>query len=148
MTDTIAAVRISRVFSAPRQQVFDAWVKPELRKQWWMASPEMSCAFAEIDARPGGRYRLGMTAPDGSETYVTVGEFVDVVEREKLVFTWSWEHAPNSGGNDTLVTVEFSEVAGGTELTLTHERFKDQQAHDEHTQGWNGCLEQLAGALV
>ena len=149
MTDsetTVSAVQVNRVVKASRQRVFDAWIVPELRQQWWAAHPGMSCPFAEIDAKVGGKYRIGMRAPDADQDYITVGEFVEINPPSKLVFTWTWEQ-PAHGGANTLVTVQFLEVEGGTEVRLTHERFTDQAHADEHNQGWNGCLDSLAATI-
>ena len=44
----------------------------------------------------------------------------------------------------TLVTVEFEPVSAcRTRLTLTHSRFAQNEARDEHEQGWSGCLAKL-----
>lgn len=146
MAETIpaeTALRLRRVFAAPRQRVFDAWTRPEELKRWCAPSEDYSTPIAEIDLRVGGRYRIGMKSPDGN-LYVVTGTYREVQPPEKLVYTWSWE-----GGEmgETLVTVEFREVEGATELVLTHELFPDTKAREDHEQGWTGCLERL-GRLV
>lgn len=55
---------IRRTIDAPRQKVFDAWTRPEHLRKWWRANPAMSTEIAEVDLRVGGRFRLGMKAPD------------------------------------------------------------------------------------
>jgi uncharacterized protein YndB with AHSA1/START domain len=70
-----------------------------------------------------------------------------VVEPEKLVFTWAFEKMPGDDADftpaETLVTVEFIDKDGATEVVITHERFPDEHMRDEHQQGWDGCLEGL-----
>lgn len=142
-TETVTPViRITRTIAAPRQKVFDAWVKPELRKQWWKAHPGMTCQVCDIDATEGGTYRINMT--EGDKEYITVGRFLEVIEPEKLVFTWRWESWRDSHA-DSIVTVELRDVGGKTELTLTHEKLPDANSAKEHTEGWNGCLDTLIG---
>jgi uncharacterized protein YndB with AHSA1/START domain len=80
--------------------------------------------------------------PDGKPFYVH-GVYREIVIPDRLVFTWNWEGGPPFG-SDTLVTLEFHDAAGGTEIVLTHERFETEQARDEHTKGWHGCLEKLS----
>jgi len=46
-------------------------------------------------------------------------------------------------GGETLVTVEFRDQRGETEVILTHERFRNAEERDRHQQGWSGCLERL-----
>ena len=94
-TETQPAVVITKHVSAPRAQVFDAWIKPELRRQWWRATPQMTCTHCEIDARQGGQYRIGMLKPadtgpdpqDGGGEYIVAGEFELIDPPNKLVFT-------------------------------------------------------------
>ena len=144
---------IVRIIAAPTQRVFDAWIDPEHRKKWWAAEPGMTCDFAEIDARVGGRFRINMKQRyhDGIHEWVCVGEFRLVDPPRKLVFTWSWEHedavVPGSAARDTLVTVEFRTVDGGTEVAVTHEQFATDAIRADHEKGWNGCLESLANYL-
>ena len=47
-----------------------------------------------------------------------------------------------------MVTLEFKSLsANETELTLIHEGFDSEETRDKHGQGWNGCLQNLAGFL-
>ena len=150
LTQDVACVRIARTFKAPRQRVFDAWVNPEYRQQWWGARPGMYCDLCNIDPRSGGQYRINMKNPqaDGEREWITVGEFIEYDAPNKLVFTWSWEQPdptePGTGAKNTVVTVEFHDVEGGTQVVLTHEGFATEQLRDEHNQGWDGCLASLA----
>ncbi len=150
-------LRISRTLNAPRELVFQAWTEPDRLKQWWRAQPGFSTPIAEVDLRVGGRYRLGMQPPDRDEPYVVVGTYREILPPEKLVYTWAWEVNPPAGTSgagpepasalepgETLVTVEFHNVGGKTEVVLTHEYFPDSHVRDEHQGGWGGCLEQLA----
>src|SRR5439155_26842405 len=96
------------------------------------------------DVRVGGRYRLGITSPDGKK-HVAVGVYREVKRPTRLAFTWDWED-PESRVGETLVTVEFKEVVGKkTEVVLTHERFADQARAVRHEQGWTQLLNLLNG---
>ena len=83
-------------------------------------------------------------APDGTLHRVT-GTYREVDPPNRLVYTWQWETTP--GATETLVTVEFHDRAGRTEIVLIHERLPDAEARARHEQGWNGCFEKL-GVLV
>lgn len=48
---------------------------------------------------------------------------------------------------ETLVTVEFRDLGGRTEVVLTHEMLPSEKSRDEHHKGWNGCLDRLARFL-
>ncbi len=142
--DADTVLTITRSFAAPREAVYRAFTEAEKLKRWW--GPQgMTCPVAELDVRPGGRYRTEMNAPDGS-VYVTTGEFREVAPPERLVFTWIWGEG-EMAGHETLVTIELRDNGGATELTLTHERFPDAGKRDLHNQGWSSSLDCLAEIL-
>ena len=49
--------------------------------------------------------------------------------------------------SETLVTVEFRDLGGSTEIVLIHERFSNLEEREKHSHGWTGCLDQLAKIL-
>ena len=156
MTDAITSaatsLTITRTLGAPRDIVFRAWTEPERLSQWWGAGPGFTTPIAEVDLRVGGKYRLGMQAPDQEEPYIVGGTYREIRPPEKLVYTWVWEQHDSEGApafvpGETLGTVEFNGIGGKTELVLTHEFFSDAHMRDEHNQGWEGVLNQLAALL-
>ena len=82
--------------------------------------------------------------PDGPVFYLS-GTYREVRPPEKLVYTWRWEAEPEYG--ETLVTVEFHDRGGSTEIVLTHELFPTEKARGEHERGWSGCCDKLAKIL-
>ncbi|MBV8692322.1 MAG: SRPBCC family protein [Actinobacteria bacterium] len=73
-----------RVLDAPRDAVFDAWTEADAFCQWF--GPDgFTCNVYEMDARPGGRARLDMTAPDGT-VFTGRFDYLEVVPGERLVF--------------------------------------------------------------
>jgi uncharacterized protein YndB with AHSA1/START domain len=133
-------LQIKRTFKAPREKVFNAWTDPAVIKQWFAPTDEFSVPVAEVDLRVGGKYRIAMQAPDGAR-HIAVGAYREIDAPRKLVFTWTWEQRPMP---DTLITIEFNERAGATEVVLTHELFPSVEERDHHNQGWIGCLDRLA----
>jgi uncharacterized protein YndB with AHSA1/START domain len=140
---TPTSLKIRGVFRASRQRVFEAWTKPDLLKQWFRPAQGYSVSFAEVDLWVGGKYRLGMLPPDEEEMIAVSGEYREIKPWEKLVFTWAWE-SDDPETEATLVTVEFFDRGGHTEVVLTHERFPHPEARDRHVAGWEGCLAGLA----
>jgi uncharacterized protein YndB with AHSA1/START domain len=136
---------IKRIIKAKRERVFEAWTRPEMMKRWF-APGEMTVPSAHADVRIGGSYTLEMEGEmDGMLTNPTVsGTYQKIVPNELLSFTWAWKGDTASA---TLVTVEFRDVDGGTEVTLTHEGFDAPEARDKHDHGWQGCLVNLAKRL-
>ena len=85
-------LNLSRTFHAPRELVFKAWTEIDSLKKWWGVGADYSTPIAEIDLRVGGRWRLGMQAPDKDQPAVVSGTFREVRTPEKLVYTWIWDH--------------------------------------------------------
>jgi len=66
-----------------------------------------------------------------------------VLAPRRLVYSWQWDGEPD----ESLVTVEFSAVAEGTEVSVTHDRLADAAQRDAHLQGWTDCTDRLAALL-
>ena len=77
-------ISLSRTISAPPEQVFDAWLNPELLARWFAPSAEMYCEIRELDPRVGGKYHISMRGSDG-ETYDLLGEYVRIGGQRFLV---------------------------------------------------------------
>ena len=138
-------LQIRRTFSGSQEELFRAWTEPEQLKKWFGPSETCRIPIAEVDLRVEGRYRIRIESDEGNVHQVT-GVYREVTAPEKLVFTWFWEE----GGMDieeTLVTVEFQDAGeSNTEVVLTHERFPNQEAVNNHRQGWQGSLNRIPGA--
>lgn len=134
-------LQLKKFIKAPRERVYAAWTKPELMKLW-LAPGAMTVRFAETDVRVGGKYRLQMQ--DGANFHTAYGVYRKIVPNEKLVLTWGWE---GKDVHDSLLTLEFTDRDGGTEVTLTHERFANTEQTRQHTKGWIGCLDNLAARI-
>jgi uncharacterized protein YndB with AHSA1/START domain len=139
------ALVLRRVYAAPRRRVFDAWTKPELAVKF-LGTGEVTVPEAQMDVRPGGTYKIVMLQPNG-ERWNVGGTYRDVRPPERLSMTWRWEEDKPEDEHETLLTLEFNEVDGGTELVLTHEQFASVESRDGHQKGWTAIMDQL-GAIV
>ena len=138
-------LELSHRYTAPRDDVFDAWTNPEVLRRWWAAAPTWATPLAEVDAREGGGYRLSMRTDTG-EVHTVGGEFTEVRAPERLAYTWAWEEGPEAamaGSESTLVIVDFHEDGDGTLVTLTHSGFADEETRGMHAQGWEAVLANL-----
>lgn len=134
------ALTLVRTFQATPEKLWQALTQPALLKQWMAPSDEFQIPLAETDLRVGGRYRFVMRAPNGEEHDVS-GIYREIVPNRKLVYTWAWKSTPE---RESLVTMELRAAGAGTQFTLRHEQFFDEQAKSRHEQGWIGCLARLA----
>jgi uncharacterized protein YndB with AHSA1/START domain len=136
MTGSTVVVR--RTIAATVDELFDAWLDPECLAQW-MRPGLAARSSAQVDARVGGSFEVVMHDPQGPLRHYGVYRCIE--RHSKLVFTWQ---SDATGHEETVVTVQFHIVAGGTEIVVTHERLPEGEAARAHTQGWELALELLA----
>lgn len=141
-TNKNLSLEVKRVFPFPRPLVFEVWARTEHLHRWMGPTPEIEAKFIEVDFREGGVYRFGFVEEGEPVKYVH-GVYHTIQPPEKLVFSWIWEAPQVDAGTETLVTVEFSEVANGTEVFLKHKRFVSREACELHEWGWAGTFEKL-----
>lgn len=135
---------LKRTFKAPVSAVWDAWTRPEHFSLWMGPEADMTCTTGPFDVSPGGSYAFEITGGDGNK-HGARGEFREVVEHQKLVLTWTWDHMPDV---ETLVTVEFRGDGDTTHLTLTHQRHSTIESRDNHRRGWTGSFDRLERLLA
>ncbi|MGD2110673.1 MAG: SRPBCC domain-containing protein [Phycisphaerae bacterium] len=135
------SVELTHTFNAPRDRVFAAWTESDQIMQWF-GPATCQVTKATVDLRVGGEYRFVVNPGDGSKVEI-FGEFKEVVPPQKLVYTWSFEPTREDPVTDSLVTVEFNERGDWTDLVLRHEALPSEKEKQEHTKGWNGCIENL-----
>ena len=128
---------IKRTIAATVEELFDAWLDPESLAQWMHPGSSVPSS-ARVDARVGGSFEVLMPRENGTLRHH--GEYRAIERNKKLVFTW-FSHATRE--MQTLVTVEFHALDGGTQIVLTHEQLPDHEAGMAHTRGWNAALNLL-----
>ena len=137
---------IERVFDAPRSLVFKAWTDPQHLVHWY-GPRGFSLPSCEVDLRPGGAWRSCMLSPEGREYWVR-GIFREVVEPERLVFSYAHENESGAPGHETIVTVTFEDRAGKTGLTLRQAAFESVKERNAHRGGWSSSLDRLVEHLA
>ncbi|MEQ1786314.1 MAG: SRPBCC domain-containing protein [Acidimicrobiales bacterium] len=94
----------------------------------------------EIDARPGGIYRVLVAGQ-----FTGLGEFVEVVPNERVVFTFGWEMEGNPiTPGSTRVAITLVPEGSKTLVRLEHSGLPDANAVVQHTEGWDHYLGRLA----
>ena len=133
-----ASLTVTKFIRAKRDKVFAAWVTPEIMNQWFCPK-DLELSDSSADVRIGGSFHAVMTGAPG--TFTVRGTYREITPGVRLVFSHRWEE-PDS--LDTLVTVEFADLDGGTQVTLTHTQLRDEESARGHEQGWSSTLDSLA----
>lgn len=159
MSDSTAsdAVVIERTFEAPIEVIWRMWTDPADFKSWY-GPRGATVPVAELDVQVGGQRLvcMEMETPEGSRKMWTVGEHLEVVPNERLVYTeqHSDEHgnvveAPGAAGvampSSTKVIVTLENLGGSTRMVLRHEGIP---ADSPGKMGWEQALDKLADQLA
>jgi len=139
-------IAITRLFDAPREQVWREWTEPERFADWFGGSEsEVPLASVSMDVRTGGSWRLTMFAEAGRRQINWKGEYREVVAPERLVFTVS-----DQPGEDAyeLVTVVLTDLGGGrTEMRFEQRGTLPPEVYERAGQGWSGFFDRIAERL-
>lgn len=139
---TELSLAVSRTIAAPASKVFEAWLDPQMIAKFMRPMPDMPAPDVKNDPVEGGRFDILMKA--GENEIPHAGTYKEISRYSRLVFTWE---SPFSVDGST-VTLNFEEVDGKTNVTLTHVKFASQESRDNHNDGWTGILATLDSSLA
>ena len=137
---------VRQTYPHDRLRVFDAFASANALEQWFSPSPDIRTDVVEFDFWVGGRYQIVFALPDAAETSIR-GEFNRIERPIQLCFTWSWEKPDPHAGIDTLVTIDFIDADGATEVIVSHEKLEGSEMKERHFAGWLGAMQRLQSWL-
>lgn len=136
-------LQIERTFAASAEDVFDAWTSPEVMRRWFHCAPDWETPTAEVDLRVGGKVRIVMRRPDGTEAGAR-GEYTLIDRPRRLVMTWTFDDDPSG---EQQIDLSFSESEGWTTVLMVNSGITNAERRDAQDWGWNGCFDELERAL-
>jgi uncharacterized protein YndB with AHSA1/START domain len=146
-------LHLKRTFAAPRERVFAAFAHQEQMDRWMCRdATDHVIKYLKFDFRVGGGFEMEIRTPK-RDVYLMHVTYREIIAPSKIAFSWGYEHAGADGKRvgdaleGTLVTFEFHDRAGSTELVLTHELLPSDHEYRSHEQGWKGCFDKLAEYL-
>ena len=118
----------TRVFNAPRQMVYEAFADPRQVVEWW-GPRGFNTTVLEMDLRPGGKWRIVMHGPDGTN-YPNEMTFTAVVPNERIELDLV---GGREGAEPVHMhkTITWEDEGNGTRLTLRN-RFGSRELRDEN----------------
>lgn len=136
-------IQLSKSFPASKHELYNAWTSPEELKQWWRP---MNKQLLEVENNitQGGKVKYLF-----EDDLKIAGEYKEVEEGNRLVYSWNWEHPEESlHKGEYLLTVTFNEDGNGSQLEITQENFKEEHAIKPHQSGWEEMLQNLSDHLA
>ena len=134
-------IRLHRVFRAPPERVYKAFLDPEAMAKW-LPPNGFTGKVHHMDAKVGGTYRMSFTNFTSGSSHSFGGKFLDVVPNERLRYTDQFDD-PNLPG-EILVTIVFKKVAVGTEVNIEQAGVPEVIPPDACYLGWQESLILLA----
>jgi len=128
-TDVDVIERVIDIQASP-ETVFELLTDPAEYVKW-------KGRLADLDPRPGGRFRVSI-----DESKVS-GAYVEVIPNRRVVFTWGWE-GPDAivGPGGSTVQIDLEPHGTGTRLRLVH-RGLPAAVLASHLAGWDYFLPRL-----
>jgi len=147
---SITPLVVTRVFAAPRAQVFEAWSSADHIKRWFCPAG-YGVPHAEIDFRIGGAFKVCMRSPEGRDHW-TKGEFTEIMPNARLVIDM---HAIGEKDRPLFrahTVITFADEIGGTRLELTQSYTLFDPSAESMIQGaprgWTQTLDRLEQEVI
>lgn len=134
-------VRFQRVFRAPPERVFRAFVDPDAMVKW-LPPHGFTGRVHEIDARLGGQYRMSFTNISKGQSHSFGGTYLEFLPGEVLSHTDSFDDPGLPGQMVTRIT--FKAVSVGAEVNIEQSGIPEMIPPEACCLGWQESLQLLA----
>jgi uncharacterized protein YndB with AHSA1/START domain len=141
---------LTRVFDAPRELVFKAFIDPDQLTQWFgpvgVSTPRDQI---EVEPRVGGVWRMTMVMDqDGSRSPIdaVITRFVEPELLEAHISAEAMGREPMH--LDVSMTLTFEDSGGRTRLTLRQGPFPAGDWTDQTQEGWESSFTKLDALLA
>ena len=141
MSSTTGTVTLHRVFRAPPDRVYRAFIDPDAMAKW-LPPHGFAGRVLSMEARVGGSYRMQFTNVSNGQSHAFGGEYLELIPGERIVHTDSFDD-PNLPG-EMRTTITFRPVLVGTEVTAVQEGIPAVIPTEMCYLGWQESLQLLA----
>ena len=138
---TTNTVRFHRVLRAPPERVYKAFLDADAIARW-LPPYGYTCKVHQLDAKVGGKHRMTFTNFGSGHGHSFGGEYLELVQGERIRYTDRFDD-PNLAG-DMVTTVTLKAVSCGTELSVVQEGIPAVIPAEMCCLGWQESLAQLA----
>jgi uncharacterized protein YndB with AHSA1/START domain len=145
-TATDEGITMTRIFDAPRDEVWKEWTEPERFADWYGGTEaEIPVESIEMDVRPGGAWKATMYY--GGRAIHWHGAYREVSEPERLSLTVTDQ---DPAEEYDLVTVVLRDLGDDrTEMRFTQTGGHMPKAgYERAMEGWGGFFDRIAERLA
>ncbi|MDX1481566.1 MAG: SRPBCC family protein [Woeseiaceae bacterium] len=134
-------IKLHRVLRAPAERVYRAFLDPDAMAKW-LPPHGFTGRVHEIDAKPGGGYRMSFTNFGTGSSHSFGGRYVELVPNERIRYTDTFDDPALPG--EMQVTVTLRSVSCGTDLDIVQAGIPAVIPLEACYLGWQESLLQLA----
>jgi uncharacterized protein YndB with AHSA1/START domain len=138
MIETAAeSIHVSGHFdNVTTEDLFDAWVKPEIMRKWLFIGPNSEITKIECDLRINGKFSILELEKSSGEYIDHFGKYLEINRPLQLVFTLS---VPKHFPGETIVTIHIFPTLNGSELKLNQAGVSKEKAE----KNWQEMFQKL-----
>lgn len=140
----MSKVTLHRVFSAPPERVYKAFLDPDALVKW-MPPHGFTAKVHQMDTTVGGSYRMSFTNFSTGSTHSFGGTYVELIPNQLIRYFDHFDNPELAG--EIEVTIEIKAVLVGTEVNITQSGIPEMIPVEACYLGWQESL-QLFGLLV
>jgi uncharacterized protein YndB with AHSA1/START domain len=137
---TTGTVTLHRVFPAPPERVYRAFLDPDAMAKW-LPPHGFTGRVLQMDARVGGGYRMQFTNFSSGQVMTFGGRYLELVPNERIVNTDAFDDPNLPGEMRNVVTLKA--VSVGTELTVVQSGIPAAIPTEACYLGWQESLQLL-----
>ena len=137
-------IRLHRVFRAPPERVYRAFLEPAAMAKW-LPPHGFTCTVHHMDAKVGGTFRMSFTNFSSGESHSFGGEYLALKPGEFISYTDQFEDPNLPGEMKVEVRLETTSVGAGVEIVQSG--VPDAIPTEACYLGWQECLNQLASLV-
>jgi len=141
MASPSGTVRLHRVFSAPPERVYRAFLDADAMAKW-LPPHGFTCKVQHLDPCVSGTFRMSFTNFSTGKSHSFGGDYLDLKPPELIRYTDKFDD-PNLPG-EIRVTVTLRPVTCGTEVQIVQEGLPAVIPVEACYLGWQESLQQLA----
>lgn len=138
------SVHLHRVFSAPPERVYKAFLDPDAIVKW-MPPHGFTAQVQHMDAKVGGSYHMSFSNFSTGSTHSFGGTYVELIPNQLIHYYDEFDNPELAGKIE--VKIEIKGVLVGTEVTITQSGIPSVIPIEACYLGWQESL-QLFGLLV
>lgn len=133
-------VKLHRVFSAPPERVYKAFLDPDALVKW-LAPHGFTAKVHSMEVKQGGQYKMSFTNFSTGTTHSFGGTYVELIPNQLIRYIDQFDHPALSGNMD--VTIHIRAVSVGTEVHIIQTGIPDAIPVDGCYLGWQESLSLL-----